>query len=296
MSHARCTTASAPRKCETRSELRTSASRHSTPSTDAEGRRRANPSTLVTSGSFTRARTVLVPTLPVAPTTTTRMWPGYPDRTWLVAHSRAKLGERGAYEPRHVHLRDPDLVRDLRLREVLHEAQIQDKPVPLGQRAQLRRQRGGVLGQLVAGVLAAQLGDRASFLVLVARPRRLERHAVVRGGRLQRLEHLLVCELGRLGQLGGRGRAAERARQLGHGTVDLEHALLDRARHVHRPADVAEVALELAEDRGNREAGEGHAAGGVEAVHGLDETHARHLEEIVHRLVRALVAAGKLAR
>jgi hypothetical protein len=44
---------------------------------------------------------------------------------------------------------------------------------------------------------------------------------------------------------------------------------------------ITEVALELAEDRRGRERGEGHAAGGVEALDRLQETDDRHLDEVV---------------
>src|SRR3712207_8291749 len=46
-----------------------------------------------------------------------------------------------------------------------------------------------------------------------------------------------------------RRRVPEVARQVVDGPVDLADPLLDRSRHVHGPAGVAEVALELADDR-----------------------------------------------
>src|SRR3954453_1844357 len=77
ISHARWTTASAPRKCGTRSSRTTSAAVHSTFGTRSSGSRRATPSTDSTAGSAASARTRLVPTLPVAPTTTTRISGGF---------------------------------------------------------------------------------------------------------------------------------------------------------------------------------------------------------------------------
>src|SRR5690348_13094075 len=65
---------------------------------------------------------------------------------------------------------------------------------------------------------------------------------------------------------------------------------------MYRPAGVAEVALELAEDCGDRVARERVAALAVEAVDGLDQTQAGHLDEIVERLACALVASRELAR
>jgi hypothetical protein len=59
---------------------------------------------------------------------------------------------------------------------------------------------------------------------------------------------------------------------------------------VHRPAVVAEVALELAEHRRHRVRREGGLATGVEAVDRLDQAQGRHLHEVVERLVGAPVA------
>src|SRR5215208_5636736 len=73
MSQARWTTASTPRKREVRSEYLTSAWAHSTFGSSSSGRRRARPSIDSTASSSTSDRSRLVPTLPVAPTTTTRM-------------------------------------------------------------------------------------------------------------------------------------------------------------------------------------------------------------------------------
>ena len=76
----------------------------------------------------------------------------------------------------------------------------------------------------------------------------------------------------------------------------LQRELLQVARHADRPGAVAEVALDLAEDRRDRVGGERDLALGVEAVDRLDQADRRDLEEVVERLARALVAAGELAR
>src|SRR5688572_23463915 len=67
------TTASAPRKCSTRSSLTTSADAHSTLDIVRPGRRLASPRTDSTLSSCSSDRSTLVPMLPVAPTTTTLM-------------------------------------------------------------------------------------------------------------------------------------------------------------------------------------------------------------------------------
>ena len=84
--------------------------------------------------------------------------------------------------------------------------------------------------------------------------------------------------------------------QLRHGAVDLQRELLQVARHAHRPGAVAEVALDLAEDRRDGVAGERDLALEVEAVDRLDEAQRGDLQEVVERLLRALVAARELAR
>ena len=65
---------------------------------------------------------------------------------------------------------------------------------------------------------------------------------------------------------------------------------------MQRPALVAEVALQLAQDRGRGVARELRAALGLEAVDGLDQPEARHLDQVVERLVRVGVAQRQVAR
>src|SRR4051794_7757089 len=75
---ARWMTASAPRNRGTRSVSATSAGAHSALVTSQSGVRRARHSSDVTAGSADRARTVLVPTFPVAPVMTIRIVVRYP--------------------------------------------------------------------------------------------------------------------------------------------------------------------------------------------------------------------------
>ena len=65
---------------------------------------------------------------------------------------------------------------------------------------------------------------------------------------------------------------------------------------MHRPADVAHVTLDLAEDRRHRIGRERRPAIGIEAVHGLHQREARDLHEILERLRRVAVASGEAAR
>ena len=94
----------------------------------------------------------------------------------------------------------------------------------------------------------------------------------------------------------GVGRAAELARHVLADAVDLDRELLQVARDAHRPALVAEVALELAEDRRDGERGERGLARRVEAVDRLEQPERGDLDQVVERLAAALVAARELAR
>src|SRR5215213_9699328 len=89
ISQARWTTASAPWKCGRSGELATSAARHSSLGKLALGTRRHNPSTDSTAGSSASERSRLVPTLPLAPVTTTRT--ARPDLPWRLATRRGLL-------------------------------------------------------------------------------------------------------------------------------------------------------------------------------------------------------------
>src|SRR5206468_1896140 len=68
----------------------------------------------------------------------------------------ADLLERAPDQPRDVHLRDPDLLSDLRLRQALEEAQVQDPALALVECAEPRREHGTVLRNLVLVLDLAQ--------------------------------------------------------------------------------------------------------------------------------------------
>ena len=139
-----------------------------------------------------------------------------------------------------------------------------------------------------------RVGDPGAVLVVVV-ARAVERDRPVGARGLARLEHLLGGHADRLGDLDRRRRAAELAAHLVADAVDLDGELLQVARHAHGPALVAEVALELAEDRRDRERGERGLALRVEAVDRLQQAERGDLHEVVERLAAALVAAGELA-
>ena len=96
-------------------------------------------------------------------------------------------------------------------------------------------------------------------------------------------------------QLGDRRRAVQLAREVGDLAVDLQGELLEVARHADRPRLVAEVALELAEDRRDRAAQDRHLALRIESVDRLDQADRGDLDQVVERLLGALIAPRQLA-
>src|SRR5262249_1198027 len=67
----------------------------------------------------------------------------------LVDDLLADLLERTADETRHVHLRDPDLLRDLRLRQSFEEPQMQDPALAIVEDTEAGRQHRAVLRHLI---------------------------------------------------------------------------------------------------------------------------------------------------
>src|SRR3954447_13992032 len=87
---------------------------------------------------------------------------------------RTQALEGAPDQPGDVHLGDADAVGDLRLREVLHEAQMQHDAVARRQRLKRRRDRRAVLDELEALVLGADRLRVGLAVALVAEPVGLE--------------------------------------------------------------------------------------------------------------------------
>src|SRR4051794_41462398 len=94
------------------------------------------------------------------------------------------------------------------------------------------------------------------------------------------------------GQLGHGRRPAVLLRQLAGGLGEGELELLQSARDPDGPALVAEVPLDLTDDRRRRVRRELDAALEVEAVHGLDQADRRDLDQVVERLAAVAETAG----
>ena len=162
-----------------------------------------------------------------------------------------------------------------------------------GKRGEQRLHDGGVLGVGIAGVdMPAEHVDRR-VAVLGERP--IERIRTVRGACRQRFHDLLDCGAGALREFARSRRAAELGAEAARLRIDLDLEFLDRARDVNRPAEVAEVALELADDRRDGKRRERQAALDVVAIDRLQQRVRRDLLEIV-ALGMTLIAAREVTR
>ena len=83
---------------------------------------------------------------------------------------------------------------------------------------------------------------------------------------VHRLQHVLVLQLQPAGDVGHRRLPAQAGGELGRRLLDLQDPLLDSARDPDRPAAIAEMALQLAEDGRYGEGRERGSPAGVEAV------------------------------
>ena len=110
-------------------------------------------------------------------------------------------------------------------------------------------------------------------LVVAGPARGVEGHGAVGAAGLQRVEHLLLVGADRLADLRHRGLTVQLVCELCDRAIDLQRQLLQVARHADCPRAVAEVALDLAEDRRHRIGGERDLAVEIEAVDRLDEAH-----------------------
>ena len=109
--------------------------------------------------------------------------------------------------------------------------------------------------------------------------------------RLDALHDLLDRAADALGELARGGGAAQRLGELGGRRADLHPQLLEPPRHPDRPALVAEVALDLADDRRRRVRRELDAARRLEAVDGLDQPDRADLDQVLERLAAVAEAS-----
>ena len=151
---------------------------------------------------------------------------------------------------------------------------------------------GAVFEQLEARRRRRRRCRRASATFCRFRPRlRCRARADCRPARAPALRESLLRRRCRCcGELGDGRAAAQLDRELVAGAVDGEIEFLQAARHLDRPAFVAKVALDLADDRRRRVGRELDAALEVEAIDRLEQADRSDLHEIVERLA----AVGEL--
>src|SRR5579864_2825759 len=202
----------------------------------------------------------------------------------------ADLLERAANQARDMHLRDPDLLCDLRLRQTVEEPELENHPLAVVERTEAGREHGAVLGDLVLVLLAADRLERIERVVAFPAAAGREREGRVRATRFERLEHLFLGRAGRLRELRDRRRAAELHGQLLHQARELHVQLLQPARHAHSPALVAEMTLDLADDVRRRVRRQLDAALEIEPVDRLDQPDRADLDEILELFATVRVA------
>ena len=151
-------------------------------------------------------------------------------------------------------------------------------------------EHGAVLADLVLVLELPQRLERVELAVLALARRRRERNRRVRLTRLEGLEHLLLRDARRLGQLGNGRRALQLDRQPLQELREPDVELLEPAGNADRPALVPEVPLDLPDDVRGRVGGELDAAVDVEAVDRLDQADRAHLDEVLELLAAVRIA------
>ena len=192
-----------------------------------------------------------------------------------------------------MHLRDADLCGDLGLRETVEEAQLHDPSLALVERVEPGLDERGVLDLGEAAVVEPEdVLHRLVGRALVAerlgqRPGRVG----LRG--LQRLDDLVLLGARRLRELGDRRSATELGGLRLHRPRQANAQLLHPARDMERPGPIAEVALDLADDRGHRVGRELHLALGVEALDREQQADRADLDQILLWLAAPGVPRGE---
>src|SRR5581483_6813140 len=214
----------------------------------------------------------------------------------LLLEEVLELLERLLLQARDVHLGDVEAIRDLGLRDALVEAQVQNDALAAGEHLEGALEVGAVFEQLQPGVVLPDVvRERLRLLVAFAVELGVEREEVVRLAQLLRFQNVFLRCAEMLRQLGDGRRMTELHRQLLDGAVDREVQLLQPARHLDRPALVAEIALDLADDRRRRVRRELHAALEIEAVDRLEQADGADLDQVVERFAAVGELDGEIA-
>ena len=178
---------------------------------------------------------------------------------------------------------------DLRLCPTFEEAQVHDLAFALGQHRQEVAHRDAVFDRVELFVVSAE--PFVSRARVVAGASGIDRRETIETVRFHRFDHVFFPRTRSFRDLSRRRRSSKLLRERGDGVVELEMQLLDAPGDAHRPPFVAEVALELADDRRRRERRELQAAFGIEALDCLQQPDERDLAEIVQLLAAVLEAS-----
>src|SRR5918992_3551357 len=119
------------------------------------------------------------------------------------------LLERAPDQTRDVHLRDPHLLCDLRLRQALEKPEMENLPLAIVKRLESRRGHRAILRHLVLVLFRADRFERIELILLVVSAPGRERDGCVGATAFERLENSLFLDVRRLRDLGNRRRAAE---------------------------------------------------------------------------------------
>src|SRR5581483_3939033 len=114
----------------------------------------------------------------------------------------ADLLERPADQARDVHLRDADLLCDLRLREPFEEPKVQDLALALVEDLEARREHRAILGDLVLVLDLSERLERIELLAVLRAAAGRERQRRVGAAGLERFEHLFLFDACGLRELG----------------------------------------------------------------------------------------------
>ena len=181
-----------------------------------------------------------------------------------VAISSRIFSKRPPDQARDVHLRDPDVLGDLALREPVEEAQVEDPAFALVEDAEAWREHGAVLE--TEYWCSSVPSDSSGSSSPSSSDRRPRARATCRRGRTRAPRARLLLDAGGLRELRDRRRAAELDNLILDDLRELDVELLEAARARDGPALVAEVPLDLADDVRRRVRRELDAAVDVEAV------------------------------
>jgi magnesium-protoporphyrin IX monomethyl ester (oxidative) cyclase len=197
----------------------------------------------------------------------------------------AQPGQAAGEEPGDLHLGHPDGRGDLLLGLVVEEPEVEDAALALRQAVHGARQGEPVHDQVERRVVVADGVRDGPPAGLLAAFRGVERAQPARRLRAQRLGDRLGGQSADVRDLlGRRGPPAQPLLQLAPGVAHPVAGLLHGARQPQQPAPVAQMAFDLAGDGRQRVGEEGVAAAGVVAVHGLDQSQAGDLDQVVRIL------------